>query len=397
MTLLIHNRFIAGMMVLALTACSPEGMPKHMTPVSKQTQALMEQKGMDLRAPILMRIYKADARLEVWKKTRNGRYDILKTYDICRWSGDLGPKTREGDRQAPEGFYTITPKMMNPNSSYYLSFDTGFPNAYDRAYGRSGSNLMVHGDCSSRGCYAMTNDSVVEIYALARDAFDGGQKGFQLQLLPFRMTADNLYKYRRNNNIAFWKNLKEGSDHFEVSGMEPSVAVCAHRYVFDQIPFDANARFEPTGACPPAAIPESMQNAVAARIAQEAPVLARLDDKDDKKESSLLGNLLGSGKPEETYDSREKIIGALPASSPEALSLLPGVESGASKELRRIANLSDLPPPPAKVTGPIAPYFVPKDTPVATKPEPKPDAVKPTKVAKAKAADTATFLRGSQN
>ena len=135
-------------------------MPKHKTPVPARTLKVMQDKNIDPSAPILMRVYKSEARLEVWKKNRSGQFVPLKTFDICRWSGDLGPKMREGDRQAPEGFYTITPVLINPNSSYYLSFDTGFPNAYDRAHSWAGSNLMVHGDCTSRGCYAMTNDAV---------------------------------------------------------------------------------------------------------------------------------------------------------------------------------------------------------------------------------------------
>ena len=113
----------------------------------------------------------------MWKKNRDGQYELLKTYPICRWSGDLGPKKKEGDRQAPEGFYTITPGQMNPASNYYLAFNTGFPNAYDRAWGYTGSELMVHGDCSSRGCYAMTDEQIQEIYALARESFFGGQTG----------------------------------------------------------------------------------------------------------------------------------------------------------------------------------------------------------------------------
>ena len=90
---------------------------------------------MSKNDPILIRSYKKEAEMEVWKRSANGRYALLKTYPICRWSGQLGPKVREGDRQAPEGFYTVTPAQMNPNSAYYLSFDTGFPNAYDRSLG----------------------------------------------------------------------------------------------------------------------------------------------------------------------------------------------------------------------------------------------------------------------
>lgn len=383
-------------MVAVLAACTPDSfMSKHKTPVPPRLLRAMEAGNMAPNAPVLMRLYKAEAKLEVWKKNRSGVYALLQTYDICRWSGDLGPKVKEGDRQAPEGFYTITPAMMNPNSSYYLAFNTGFPNAYDRAHGRSGSQLMVHGDCTSRGCYAMSNENVAEIYALARDAFDGGQRGLQLQLLPFRMTAQNLYKYRRNPHLAFWKNLKEGSDHFEVTRQEPVVGVCSYRYVFNQVPFSPDATFSPTGACPPAAVPASIQNALAARAAQEAPLMAKLDDKGGG-DKSMLASIIGEDRPEEKYDNRDKIISSLPKSSPEALSLLPGVESGASDELRRIAGLSAAPQMPERVSGPVAPYYVPKDEPpkvAENKEEVKPVATASTKT---KPAASVLTLRGSQ-
>ena len=125
-------------------------------------------------------------------RTRAGRYALLKTYPICRWSGELGPKIKEGDRQAPEGFYTITPALMNPNSQFYLSFNMGYPERLStRRMDRTGAHLMVHGDCSSRGCYAMTDEQIGEIYALARESFFGGQRSFQVQAYPFRMTATN--------------------------------------------------------------------------------------------------------------------------------------------------------------------------------------------------------------
>jgi murein L,D-transpeptidase YafK len=192
----------------------------------------MGSKGMAQGDPILMRAYKKESELEVWKKGRDGRYALLKTYPICRWSGQLGPKIREGDRQAPEGFYTVTPAQMNPNSSFYLSFDTGYPNAYDRAHGRTGAHLMVHGTCSSSGCFAMTDEAISEVYAIAREAFAGGQRGFQFQSYPFRMTAENLAKHRADPNMAFWRNLKEGSDQFEVLREEPRVSVADMRYNF---------------------------------------------------------------------------------------------------------------------------------------------------------------------
>jgi murein L,D-transpeptidase YafK len=217
-------------------------------PLSDKTLALISSKNMDKESPILVRVFKEESELEVWKQDRGGQFARLKTYPICKWSGDLGPKKKEGDRQAPEGFYTITPGQMNPNSNYYLAFNTGFPNTYDRAHGYTGSELMVHGDCSSRGCYAMTDEQIQEIYALARESFFGGQRAFQFQAYPFRMTALNMARHRNNPNFAFWKMLKEGYDHFEATKVEPRVAVCEQRYVFDA---DSEGRpFNPRGACP---------------------------------------------------------------------------------------------------------------------------------------------------
>ena len=149
----------------------------------------MKAKGISTTSPVMFRIFKEENVLEVWKRKENGRYDMVTSYQICKWSGKLGPKFIEGDRQAPEGFYAVRPAQMNPKSSYYLSFNTGFPNGLDRALGRTGANLMVHGACSSSGCYSMTDAQVAQIYAFARDAFKGGQDSIQLEAFPFRMTA----------------------------------------------------------------------------------------------------------------------------------------------------------------------------------------------------------------
>ena len=241
---------------IALAGCDADKLTPNgraLAPLSEKMLATLAEKNMDKGSPILVRIFKEESELEVWKKNRDGEFALLKTYPICRWSGDLGPKKREGDRQAPEGFYTITPAQMNPNSNYYLAFNTGFPNAYDRAHGYTGSELMVHGDCSSRGCYAMTDEQIQEIYALAREAFFGGQKEFQLQAFPFRMTALNMARHRNNPNFAFWKMLKEGYDDFEATHQEPKVAVCEKRYVFDAVaPENATKplTFNPVGKCP---------------------------------------------------------------------------------------------------------------------------------------------------
>jgi murein L,D-transpeptidase YafK len=240
--------------------------------------ALINKKKMPKFSPVLMRIFKEEAEIEVWKQDATGHFQLLKTYPICRWSGDIGPKEREGDRQTPEGFYTITPELMNPNSSYYLAINTGFPNAFDKANGRDGSFLMIHGDCSSSGCYAMTDQQVGEIYSLARDAFTGGRKAFQIQAYPFRMTPENLARHRTSPHMAFWKMIKVGSDHFETTHLEPKVDVCDRRYVFDAhaAPNSPTAAFNPTAPCPALVVSPKIAKAAAEKERADEAEYARL-------------------------------------------------------------------------------------------------------------------------
>ena len=221
--------------------------------VSHELLSLFQQKNMSKNSPILVRIFKEESELEVWKQDTTGHFQILKVYPICRWSGDLGPKLHEGDRQAPEGFYRITPELMNPNSNYYLAINIGFPNSFDKANDRDGTFLMIHGDCWSSGCYAMTDEQMGEIYSLVRDSLVGGQPSFQIQAYPFRLTPANLARHRTNPNMDFWKMLKIGNDHFEATRLEPKVDVCDRRYVFDayQLPNSSKPLvFDPTGKCP---------------------------------------------------------------------------------------------------------------------------------------------------
>ena len=173
--------------------------------LSPQLLTLLQQRNMPKRSPILIRIFKEESELEIWKQDTTGRFELLKVYPICRWSGDLGPKINEGDRQAPEGFYTITPGLMNPNSNYYLAINTGFPNGYDRANDRHGGFLMIYGDCSSRGCYAMTDEQIGEIYSLARELFLGGQPSFQPAPPPNSGKNHYLKRLNHASRSAPWK------------------------------------------------------------------------------------------------------------------------------------------------------------------------------------------------
>jgi murein L,D-transpeptidase YafK len=220
---------------------------RHNVPLKAQTVSALTSIGSSPSEAMMIRIFKEENALEVWKRTASGSFRMFKSYEICAWSGAVGPKFKEGDRQAPEGFYTITPGLMNPKSNYFLAFNTGFPNKFDQVHGRTGSNLMVHGDCSSSGCYSMTDDSIAEIYALARESFTGGNASFQLQIFPFRMTPQNLAKHKDSEHMPFWSNIKEGYDRFELAKAPASWDVCEKRYVFDvksATPLDA------AGACP---------------------------------------------------------------------------------------------------------------------------------------------------
>jgi murein L,D-transpeptidase YafK len=220
----------------------------------------MQAMSMAKDSPIMLRIFKEEGVLEVWKANASNRYEMLRQYKICAWSGKLGPKVKEGDRQAPEGFYPISPGQMNPNSSYYLAINTGFPNRFDQANGRFGTNLMIHGACSSSGCYSMTDEQMQEIFALSRDAYKGGQQAIQLQALPFRMTAENMARHKNSPNIDFWNMLKPGYDQFEITKRPPEVNICEKKYVFNQ---QTEGKFSPTGQCPAMSTPATMQGALA--------------------------------------------------------------------------------------------------------------------------------------
>ncbi|MFD0915063.1 L,D-transpeptidase family protein [Pseudahrensia aquimaris] len=250
---------LLGLAAFALVGCQNvfDGIDSNRgeVPLPTKLKAKMSAYGMKASSPIMIRIFKDENVLEVWKQKDTGRYALLSEYEICKWSGKFGPKFKEGDKQAPEGFYTVAKHQLNPKSQYHLSFNMGFPNAYDRAHGRTGSHLMVHGACSSAGCYSMTDDRVEEIYALAREALRGGQKAFQIQAFPFRMTPENMHKHRDHKHAEFWNMLKEGYDHFEITRTPPKVDVCGKRYRFNTV---GSGKFVPTQACPTMAMPESL-------------------------------------------------------------------------------------------------------------------------------------------
>jgi murein L,D-transpeptidase YafK len=202
--------------------------------VTPKLKLHLENKGLQLGQNIFIRIFKETSELEVWIKGGNA-FELFKTYEICNFSGKLGPKLKEGDYQSPEGFYFVTSKQLNPNSSYHLSFNLGFPNTYDRANARTGSYLMVHGNCVSIGCYAMRDAGIEEIYLLAEAALKNGQAFFRVHAFPFRMTPESMERHKGSEWLDFWQNLKTGYDFFEEHRVPPNVTVVENKYRFGEI------------------------------------------------------------------------------------------------------------------------------------------------------------------
>jgi len=218
--------------------------PNSTLPTSPRAKALMARarakvvdeltaKNFQLGQPIFMRIFKMPGELEIWMQ-KKGRFELFKKYPVCNYSGYPGPKLYEGDWQSPEGFYTVSARQLNPNSQYHLSFNVGYPNTFDKERKRTGSAIMVHGGCSSRGCFAMGDSQMEEIYLLAHSALARNQQSFSLHIFPFRMTARNMFKFRSSPWIGFWKNLQEGYNAFEMSHQVPMITATREKYVVNE-------------------------------------------------------------------------------------------------------------------------------------------------------------------
>lgn len=205
-------------------------IPLRGRPAFDKLSERLADKGVPLGSPIFMRVFKAESELELWMK-KDDRFVLFETYPICKWSGRLGPKLKEGDHQSPEGFYSVTRRQLNPKSRWHRSFNIGFPNGFDRSYRRTGSWIMVHGGCSSVGCYAVTNDAIDEIWKIVNAALDNGQKRYQVHTFPFRMTDRNMAIRSTDQWAGFWRNLKSGYDIFNQTRTPPEISHCNGHYV----------------------------------------------------------------------------------------------------------------------------------------------------------------------
>jgi murein L,D-transpeptidase YafK len=216
-------------------------------PLPSSVEAAFLLKDIAPQAPVYIRVFKEESELEVWKARTNGRYALIKTFPVCNWGGTLGPKREMGDSMSPEGFYSVTTGRMNPDSKYHLAFNIGYPNALDRALGRTGSYIMVHGDCRSVGCFAMSDAQIEEIYAFVRDALAAGETSIPIHIFPFRMTAANMRRHADNPARGTWGPLKQAYDDFARTREPPEIAMCGKHYVVNPLtPVGDN----PNAACP---------------------------------------------------------------------------------------------------------------------------------------------------
>lgn len=209
----------------------------------------LKDTGVALGAPMLIRVFKTESELEVWKQ-KDGQMVLFATYPICHWSGTLGPKLKEGDKQAPEGFYTVTKKQLRHAGRWPRSLLLNFPNAFDQGHARTGSDILIHGGCTSVGCFAMTNPVSDEIHRMATASIEAGQEHLPIHVFPFRMTQENLRTHQSAAWQGFWGNLKEGYDYFERTKRPPRVSTCDGRYVFTDA--TGAAATGPLEACQPA-------------------------------------------------------------------------------------------------------------------------------------------------
>jgi murein L,D-transpeptidase YafK len=260
-------------------AASQGNIPLPNTPNIAQLDQRLAEKGVKLGSELMVRIFKAESALELWMK-KGDRFVHFATYPICYWSGTLGPKVTEGDQQSPEGIYTVTSRQLHLIGRWPRSINLGFPNSFDRSYARTGSYILVHGGCSSVGCYSLTNPVIEEVYSIIERALKGGQDHIQVQVFPFRLTEENLRGFVLHEWYDFWRNLKDAYDSFERTKLPPRVSVCERRYWVEDAarPGEVAAQSPLAGCGVLSAATEAMQEEMAtafAKMSRTSPLYLR--------------------------------------------------------------------------------------------------------------------------
>ena len=233
----LQSSSAAGASLLGLSACSQ----RHVEPIKFLDRSRIEAdlrkklaaKGLTYGTPVHLMAFKESKELEIWLEEDGGhKFRHFATLPICAFSGDLGPKLREGDRQTPEGFYNLRHEFLHPSSAYHLAIDIGFPNSLDRSLGRTGSLIELHGACQSIGCYAMGNSGIEEIYLLVEQSFMRGVRRATFAAYPFRPTPERLAAERDHIWFEFWENIAGSYTKFMDLRRPPHFIPLRGRYLF---------------------------------------------------------------------------------------------------------------------------------------------------------------------
>ncbi len=204
------------------------------TEKEQKVKTLLASKHIKPPYKLFMRAFKQEAVFELWAKgSGQSCFALLKSYEICAPSGELGPKRKEGDLQVPEGFYHIN--HFNPYSNFWLSLGINYPNASDRKLSdlkKPGGHIYIHGNCVTLGCIPLTDEVIKEVYVMCVEARNNGQTQIPVHIFPFRMEAANCktmyarseYKSKASL-IAFWKNIAMGYERFEKNKQVPTFTI----------------------------------------------------------------------------------------------------------------------------------------------------------------------------
>jgi murein L,D-transpeptidase YafK len=249
--------------------------------VNNSLAAKFEEKGLTLGSPVFLRVYKQTSEMELWVQ-QGPRYIHFKTFGICRWSGGLGPKMYEGDRQSPEGLYHITTADLIVNPRWDRAMNINYPNSFDVVNGRSGSGILIHGKCGSIGCFAIQDQNVEEVYGAVRAALFSGQAEIPVLALPFRFAsvAPSVRDTLQLNE--FWSDLRRADLLFERDRLPPTAWICDGRYYFADRRGDRHRHAVHLPGCKPlkapvtagetAEVKQRAQSIIAASVAtQESP------------------------------------------------------------------------------------------------------------------------------
>jgi hypothetical protein len=113
---------------------------------------------------------KADRVMHVVHR-QNRRWRVLRRYRVAI-GANSGPKQRHGDKRTPEGLYFVVGRKekaeLQPKYGP-LAFVLDYPNEKDRAAGRSGQGIWIHGTrpdsmpLQTQGCIELSNADILEL------------------------------------------------------------------------------------------------------------------------------------------------------------------------------------------------------------------------------------------